>query len=76
MQDCHDKNSIQQQQQQQEFSTGNWTSIQGANYLSATLGEWLFVLRKFGNFGKWITNTWKVLKHGVVVDKLGRSCRE
>jgi len=39
MQDCHDKNSIQQQQQQQQqFSTGNWTLIQGGNYLSATFG--------------------------------------
>jgi len=36
MQDCHDKNSIQQQQEEQ-FSTGNWTLIQGGNYLSATL---------------------------------------
>jgi hypothetical protein len=36
MQDCHDKNSIQQEVE--EFTIGNWTLNQGGNYFSATLG--------------------------------------
>jgi hypothetical protein len=78
MQDCHEKNSIQQQQQQQQqqLSTGNLTLIQGANYLSATLEAKLFTVLKFGNFVKYIENTWKVLKRGGVVNKLGRTCPE